>query len=243
MKKIIYLLPFSMLLTYCSTSKMTTTPGVSNVKVNDAPAAATINTAVETRDWGYKSTRDTALSGEWQLEGMLAANGNWKPVDSWYPTDSAAVDSTALPMDSSTAMTDVNEAFNPNPPMASTNKNFGSKMRDTSYHYFDTAAFRQQLTDRDKPFDYWKRIPKMTIMPSLGIFSGNTGCNSMSGGFNFTETLIKFENNIRTSKMLCNEYDEVAFLANLVKVDNYIINANVLELKQADTVLLTFKRN
>lgn len=79
-------------------------------------------------------------------------------------------------------------------------------------------------------------------MPSLGIFTGNTGCNSMSGSFNFNGSDIKVDKRIRTSKMACNDYDESMFIGALLKADNYSLNNGLLELKQGTTTLMSFKR-
>ena len=64
----------------------------------------------------------------------------------------------------------------------------------------------------------------------------------MSGSFNFSGNDIKVNPNIRTSKMACNDYDESAFLSSLVKVNNYNIANDMLELKKGNTTVLTFTR-
>jgi heat shock protein HslJ len=93
-----------------------------------------------------------------------------------------------------------------------------------------------------QPYKYWGRTPVMTINATRHVFTGNTGCNSMSGSFNFSGNDIQFSRSINTSKMNCNEYDEANFLTALKKVDNYTINGDQLELKQGSTLLMTFKR-
>jgi heat shock protein HslJ len=82
----------------------------------------------------------------------------------------------------------------------------------------------------------------VTLNATNLIFTGNTGCNSMSGSFNFSNKDIQFGRNIVTSKMSCNEYDESKFISALKKADNYTVNGNTLELKQGSTLLLTFKK-
>jgi heat shock protein HslJ len=115
---------------------------------------------------------------------------------------------------------------------------------------YDTAQARLRLdykanTTLDttaQPYNYWTRIPSVTLNASRLVFTGTTGCNSMSGNFNFSSKDIQFGRNIVTSKMSCNEYDETKFISALKKADNYTLNGNTLELKQGNTLLLTFKK-
>ncbi|MCY7422562.1 MAG: META domain-containing protein [Chitinophagaceae bacterium] len=235
MKRILFILPLSILLTYCSSTKPVTTPGVSNVQVNGM-AATTTNDGSTNRDWSYKASHDTGMNGNWQLAGMMLPDGSWKAAETWKPVDTTMMNS----MDSSTQAA-MSTTSTPEQ-TASTKKDFGGKLYDTSTHFFDTAAYRQTIQASYKPFNYWQRVPEMKIMADLGIFTGNTGCNSMSGSFNFSGNDIKVNPKIRTSKMACNDYDESAFLNSLVKVDNYNIINDMLELKQGNTTVLTFKR-
>ena len=236
MKRILFILPVSVLLTYCSSTKPVITPGVSNVQVNGAVANATPSNGSTNRDWTYKASRDTGMNGNWQLAGMMLPDGSWKAAETWTPVDTLTMNS----MDSSSQAAMSTTAKSEQ--MASTKKDFGGKLYDTSTHFFDTAAFRQKVEASYKPFNYWQRVPEMKILADLGIFTGNTGCNSMSGSFNFSGNDIKVNPKIRTSKMYCNDYDESAFLNSLVKVDNYKIANDMLELKQGNLIVLTFKR-
>jgi heat shock protein HslJ len=94
-----------------------------------------------------------------------------------------------------------------------------------------------------EPYKYWTRTPSLSINAARAVFTGNTGCNSMSGTFNFSDKDIQFGRNIVTSKMACNEYDESVFLAALKKADSYTINGNTLEIRQGNTLLLSFKKS
>lgn len=234
MKRILFVLPLGMLLTYCSSTKPVITPGVSNLQVNGT-AATSSNDGSVNRDWTYKAGRDTTMNGTWQLAGMMLPDGSWKSAETWKP-----VDTTMNSMDSASQAAMSTSV--PSDRTASTKKDFGGKLYDTSTHFFDTAAFRETVNASYKPFNYWQRVPEMKILADLGIFTGNTGCNSMSGSFNFSGNEMKVNPNIRTSKMACNEYDESAFLTSLVKVDNYSINNGMLELKKGNTTVLTFTR-
>lgn len=235
MKRILFILPLSVLLTYCSSSKQATSAGagVSNVQVNGTATTGTTTTGNENRDWGYKASRDTAMNGTWQLEGMIAADGSWKSAQSWVP-----VDTTTMMVDSAAAAPEAANA----PKSSAQSGSFGAKLYDTSTHFFDTTAFQQKLASRIVPFNYWQRLPEVKIMANLGIFTGNTGCNSMSGSFNFNGSDLKVDKRIRTSKMACNDYDESVFINDLLKADNYSINNGMLEFKQGNTTLLSFKR-
>ena len=236
MKRILFVLPVSVLLTYCSSTKPVITPaGVSNVQVNGMAATTPTDGSVN-RDWSYKSSRDTGINGNWQLAGMMLPDGSWKAAETWKPVDTTTMNT----MDSSTQAAMSNNSTTEQ--TASTKKDFGGKLYDTSTHFFDTAAFVQTIQASYKPFNYWQRVPEMKIMADLGIFTGNTGCNSMSGSFNFSGTDLKVNPKIRTSKMACNEYDESAFLGSLVKVDNYSINNDMLDFKKGNTTVLSFKR-
>jgi len=265
MKRIIFVLPLSVLLTYCSSSKQTTIPaGISNVQVNGA-ASTTASTGQtnQTRDWGYSSVKDTSLNGSWQLEGMAAADGSWKGADTWVPVDTSMSAMQNEAANSATVMPETGEgsiAGNTGTPgknaqagmnkkdkktgdKNATGKSFGQSLFDTSMHYFDTLAFQQKLdSSMNQPFRYWQRLPEMRIMADQGIFTGNTGCNSMSGSFSFSGNDIKVDNKLRTSKMACNDYDENLFISNLLKAESYTINNGVLELKNGGTTVLTFRR-
>ncbi len=127
-----------------------------------------------------------------------------------------------------------------------------TKTKTNSRAIYDSARARLSLDPASppstidssllQPYKYWGRTPTMSINAARRVFSGNTGCNSMSGSFNFSGNDIQFNKSINTSKMSCNDYDETNFLAALKKVDHYTINGNQLELKQGSTTLLTFKR-
>lgn len=233
MKKTLFALTIAAAITGCSSSRnaVTRPEGISNVQVNgtiiDSSALATAP-----RDWAYSSSRDTAISGNWQLAGMLIGDTTWKTADEWAPMDTTAVmaDSTGL------------QQTGIIPPAVSSKKatSFAAALYDTTTSYIDTAA--TTIATALKPFVYWHRVPEMRINPALGVFTGNTGCNSMSGTFNFSGNEMKFNNRIRTSKMACNEYDESGFIQALTRVNNYTISNDLLELKEGDKVLMSFRR-
>jgi heat shock protein HslJ len=87
-----------------------------------------------------------------------------------------------------------------------------------------------------------ENIPQLIINSAEKKFSGSTGCNRMSGTFTFDDRKIKFNEEIITTKMACEGYNENAFINTLLKVNAYNIQDSLLELSQNDIVLLTFKK-
>jgi heat shock protein HslJ len=89
----------------------------------------------------------------------------------------------------------------------------------------------------------WRRIPTLVLDVNSGTFTGNTGCNSMSGRFVAQGTSVVFDNEIIITKMGCTgKYDENVFLKNLLMIDNYKINDTMLQLRKLDTIKMSFKR-
>lgn len=262
MKKLIFVLPLCAFFTFCSSSKKAATPaapGISNVNVsrNDtmtsAANASSAFTAAD-RDWTYTSKRDTTLNGTWILEGMAGNDGGWSETQSWNKDSSTNMTDTAMTVMSDTATMETSEA-SAGTEATSGNTNAGKRGKGKSKNnrraLYDSAQARLKNMDYKststldttaQPFKYWSRIPAVTLNATKLIFTGTTGCNSMSGSFNFNNKDIQFGRNIVTSKMSCNEYNETNFLSALQKADNYTLNGNTLELKQGDTKLLTFRK-
>jgi heat shock protein HslJ len=256
MKKIIFVLPLFIVFANCSSSRKVAkpiTPGISNVNVtrNDTvTSAATASSSFTSadRDWAYTANRDTTLNGTWILEGMMGSDGNWSTTQS-LNKDSAmtSITDTAMIVSDTTA-TSTETATNTGRSMGKRGKGRKNNRRAL----YDSAQARLQMdyksTDSTvmdttiQPFKYWGRTPSVTLNATNLVFTGSTGCNSMSGSFNFNNKDIQFGRNIVTSKMNCNEYNESNFISALKKADNYTLNGNTLELKQGNTLLLTFKK-
>jgi heat shock protein HslJ len=99
------------------------------------------------------------------------------------------------------------------------------------------------LTNMPGNDNNWNRVPELTLAVGEGKFSGNTGCNSMSGRFRVNDESMSFDDEIIMTKMACTgAYNEQVFLSNLLRIDNYIINDSSLQLRQLDTVKLVFRR-
>lgn len=261
MKKIIFALPLVTLFTYCSSSRKATLPpagpGISNVSVvtgTDTIKGSSIKVNPDTRDFAYSANRETTLQGNWSLHAMVTPEGILSTTDQWYRDTAATVaDSTTVAVNLEEPAT---QTFHSGSASMKEKKSSKAK-KSTSSKYKATASLsrydslmsnRVVYTDSAlnagiKPFEYWKRIPSVSLNPTSLVFTGNTGCNMMSGSFNFSGSDIKFNRNITTSKMACNEYNESAFLDLLRKADNYSINdEGLLELRQGTNVLLVFSR-
>jgi heat shock protein HslJ len=72
------------------------------------------------------------------------------------------------------------------------------------------------------------RIPEIQFDIRQARFSGNTGCNRMSGSFLATDTSLHFSEKMITTRMTCIGYNESAFLQNLLRVDNYKFRKGIL---------------
>lgn len=89
----------------------------------------------------------------------------------------------------------------------------------------------------------WSRVPELNLDLQEGTFTGNTGCNSMSGRFRVSNEEVSFDDEIVMTKMACQgRYNEQAFLSNLLRINNFIITDSALQLRQLDTVKLVFRR-
>ena len=260
MKKRIFVLPLCVFLTFCSSSRKAVTPvapGISNVNVsrNDtmtSAAKASASFTAADRDFAYKATRDTTLNGTWTLDGMMGSNGSWSDTQSWNKDTSATSRDTAMTVSSdANVMGATSTSASNTTSSATTGRRSKGKNKINRRALYDSAQARLNMNYKDssvldttvQPFKYWTRIPTVTINATRQIFTGNTGCNSMSGSLNFSEKDIRFSRNIVTSKMSCNEYDETNFLTALKKADNYTVNGNTLELRQGTTKLLTFRKS
>ena len=257
MKKIIFALPLCALFTYCSSSRKVTAPpagpGISNVSIvsgTDTVRGANIKVSPETRDFAYTSTRETTLQGGWTLQAMASEDGSWSTTDLWYKDTTTTIASDSVfvgNMESPAAPTGTTAAkkstSKSSKKSAKSFKATSSLLRYDSLMSNSVVYNDSTLNANIQPYKYWTRIPSVTLNPTTLVFSGNTGCNSMSGSFNFSGKDFKFNKNITTSKMACNEYNEAAFLNALRRADNYSINnEGMLEFRQGQTALLVFRK-
>lgn len=113
------------------------------------------------------------------------------------------------------------------------------KEKNNSY-YLDGSWQLQMLFASDNS---WTKVPVLNINLNDKTFSGNSGCNSISGKFTISENYLGFDKNIISTKMACPGNYERTFLSALQKITKYSINKDELELGQGEIVLIKLKRN
>jgi len=86
------------------------------------------------------------------------------------------------------------------------------------------------------------KIPRLELNLSTKRFTGNTGCNSMSGTFDFTDSTLQFNQRIITTKMACVGYNEKAFLESLLRTNSYRLQNGMLMLMFDQTELSRWTR-
>ena len=64
-------------------------------------------------------------------------------------------------------------------------------------------------------------IPEIQFDVKESRFTGNAGCNRMSGSFLATDSTMHFSEKMITTRMVCAGFNESAFLQNLIRVDSY----------------------
>lgn len=86
------------------------------------------------------------------------------------------------------------------------------------------------------------KLPFLTIYLKKKQFTGNDGCNDISGTFITAEDKLSFSDNIKGTKIECKGYDEKAFLHNFLLTSNYKIEDGTLSLMNGKTVLSKWSR-
>lgn len=93
----------------------------------------------------------------------------------------------------------------------------------------------------------WIKKPVIRFDLAEKRFSGNSGCNSISGGFTLKDSYLSFDKNIISTKMACADAkgnrDEQAFLSALQKINTWLVVNDGLELGQGEIVLMKFRKN
>jgi heat shock protein HslJ len=85
-------------------------------------------------------------------------------------------------------------------------------------------------------------IPRLQFNLNSRRFTGHTGCNNMSGTFNFTDTSMSFNKDIVSTKMACVGYNEKAFLENLLRTNTYKLENGMLILMFGEQELSRWTR-
>ncbi|MBK9330947.1 MAG: META domain-containing protein [Ignavibacteria bacterium] len=96
----------------------------------------------------------------------------------------------------------------------------------------------EEILDKDK---FKTGLPMIEIQMIENRFTGNTGCNNMSGSFLSVGNLIKFDK-IATTRMMCPGGYDSKVTGALKDSDNYAIENMRLFLKKGDKILAEFKK-
>lgn len=115
----------------------------------------------------------------------------------------------------------------------------GNPAKETSAEFLAATWDLEMLFASD---NNWATTPYININVRDKTFSGNAGCNSVSGKFMIIESYIEFDKNILSTKMACAGNNENIFLSALLKVNKYTILKEELELSQGEIVLMKFKK-
>lgn len=86
------------------------------------------------------------------------------------------------------------------------------------------------------------KFPSIKFDVSKGTFTGNTGCNRMSGSFKRTDSSLTINEQIQVTKMACPGYNEAAFLKNLLNTNRIKRDGPVLILMFDQTELSRWTR-
>ena len=86
------------------------------------------------------------------------------------------------------------------------------------------------------------RTPQLIFKLDDKTFSGNTGCNSMSGSFDYTDSSIVFNERIMLTKMACTGYNEQVFIKNLLRTNRFRFEDSVLVLMVEEQELSRWSR-
>jgi heat shock protein HslJ len=86
------------------------------------------------------------------------------------------------------------------------------------------------------------RLPRIHFTLSSKKFSGNTGCNEMSGSFFLRGDSLSFNEQMVTTRKACEGYNEKTFIDNLTKTNRYKIVDGVLQLMSDQTILSKWTR-
>ena len=87
------------------------------------------------------------------------------------------------------------------------------------------------------------KIPFIVFNVKTGRFTGNTGCNNISGAFLLSQDALQFNEKLISTRKVCPGYNEEAFMENLLKTNRYQIQDGVLQLMYNTTVLSKWVRH
>jgi heat shock protein HslJ len=86
------------------------------------------------------------------------------------------------------------------------------------------------------------RTPQLNFNLADKTFTGNTGCNSMSGSFDYTDSSLVFNERIMMTKMACTGYNEGAFVKSLLRTNRFRFQDSLLVLMVQEEELSRWSR-
>ncbi|SFP73587.1 META domain-containing protein [Parafilimonas terrae] len=121
----------------------------------------------------------------------------------------------------------------------------GSAKIAAAFHESDTATLsgKWELMPVLSSDTAAGKIPFIVFNIKNGRFTGNTGCNNMSGAFLLSQDALQFNEKLISTKKTCPGYNEEAFMENLLKTNRYQIEDGVLQLMYNTTVLSKWVRH
>lgn len=86
------------------------------------------------------------------------------------------------------------------------------------------------------------KTPEISFLTEEARFTGNNGCNNMSGRYSRHADTLVFDERILSTKMACLGYNEKPFMDNLIRTNRFKVQNGVLTLLNNETVLSTWTR-
>lgn len=86
------------------------------------------------------------------------------------------------------------------------------------------------------------KIPAINFNSRNKTFTGNTGCNQMSGKYIQHANQISFSHRMVVTKMACEGYNEKQFIESLLRVTSYKFQNGMLILMEGQTPLSKWNR-
>jgi heat shock protein HslJ len=87
-----------------------------------------------------------------------------------------------------------------------------------------------------------RKTPTLSFDMAGKTFSGHTGCNSMNGRFEYTDSTLSFDEKIMMTKMACIGYNEQVFIENLLRTESFRFQDSTLILMSGETELSRWSR-
>jgi heat shock protein HslJ len=233
------LIPVTVLLTYCSSSKMSGTKSTAGLKTaqerfnavgSDSAGVATSDTVIVTGSefipiLGKSETGMRAdLEGTWVLSSMPQDNGGLQNENNISGEKGMQQGHMGVKRDTTVITNNGGE----------TSTTVYMMNKDTTKKI--TPAQGANMHEAEKP--------SLSFFGSNETFSGFTGCNKIAGRYQITgNNAISFQHSAPSTRMVCiGQYNEAAFLNTLKRVNAFKSQNGQLQFMEGDTVLFVFSR-